>query len=50
MNREQQNSTIATMFSFCDRISAACSSMPSPISTCVPYWMMKVQQVICAPT
>ncbi len=50
MKREQQNITIATMLYFCDNTSAACSAMPSAMSTRVPYWMMNVQHIICTPT
>ena len=48
--RMRQKSTIATMFHCCDSTSAACSLIPSAMKTRVPYWMMKVQQVIWAPT
>ena len=46
MKREQQNITIAMMLYCCDSTSAACSPIPSAMSTRVPYCMMKVQHII----
>ena len=48
--RLTQKMTIATMLYCWERTSAAFSSMPCDMKRRVPYWMMNVQHMICAPT
>src|SRR3712207_1723043 len=50
INRLHAKNTIATMLYCCESTSAAFSPMPCCMKMRVPYCMMKVQQVICAPT
>ena len=50
MKRLQQNIIIATILYFCESTSASISLNPSPMKTRVPYWIMNVQHIICAPT
>ena len=50
MKREQMKNSMAKMLNRCDSTSAACSSIPSAINTRVPYCIIKVQHIICAPT
>ena len=50
MKRLTQKITMAMILYFCDNTSAACSSIPCDVNRWVPYWIMKVQHMICAPT